>query len=110
GQGTVAVTGGADSASDVPIAVSKNLATALIDLQKARSLGERWKILSKLRPGDLVPVPPALKEPSTGLTMGESAEKMAKENGITREAQDAFAHRSHTRAAAAWQSGKWADE
>jgi acetyl-CoA acyltransferase len=110
GQGTVAVTGGADSASDVPIAVSKNLASALVDLQKARSLGERWKIISKLRPADLVPVPPALKEPSTGLTMGESAEKMAKENGITREAQDAFAHRSHSLAARAWAEGRFADE
>jgi acetyl-CoA acyltransferase len=110
GQGTIAITGGADSASDVPIAVSKNLANALVDLQKARTLADRLKILSKLRPGDLVPVPPALKEPSTGLTMGESAEKMAKENGITREAQDAFAHRSHTLAAKAWNEGKFADE
>lgn len=110
GQGTVAITGGADSASDVPIAVSKNLASALVELQKARTVGERLKILSRLRPRDLVPVPPALKEPSTGLTMGESAEKMAKENGITREAQDAFAHRSHVRAARAWAEGKFADE
>ena len=110
GQGTIAITGGADSSSDVPITVSKNLASALIDLQKARSLGERWKIISRLRPGDFVPVPPALKEPTTGLTMGESAEKMAKENGITREAQDAFAHRSHVNAAAAWADGRFASE
>src|SRR5205085_8373178 len=60
--------------------------------------------------GDLVPVPPALKEPSTGLTMGESAEKMAKENHISREAQDEFAHRSHSLAAKAWAEGKFADE
>lgn len=110
GQGTIAITGGADSASDVPITVSKNLANALIDLQKARTLGERLKIISRLRPADLVPVPPALKEPTTGLTMGESAEKMAKENGITREAQDAFAHRSHQNAARAWAEGRFANE
>ncbi len=110
GQGAVAITGGADSSSDVPITVSKNLTAALIDLQKARSLGDRLKIISRLRPGDLVPVPPALKEPTTGLTMGESAEKMAKENHIAREAQDAFAHRSHTLAAKAWAEGKFADE
>ncbi len=110
GQGTVAITGGSDSSSDVPITVSRNLTAALIDLQKARTLGDRLKILSKLRPGDLVPVPPALKEPSTGLTMGESAEKMAKENHISREAQDAFAHRSHSLAAKAWDEGKFADE
>ena len=47
----------------------------------------------------LVKVPPALKEPTTGLTMGESAEKMAQVNAIPREAQDAFAHESHRRAA-----------
>jgi acetyl-CoA acyltransferase len=110
GQGTVAITGGADSSSDVPITVSKNLTAALIDLQKARTLGDRLEILSKLRPGDLVPVPPALKEPTTGLTMGESAEKMAKENRISREAQDEFAHRSHSLAAKAWAEGRFADE
>jgi acetyl-CoA acyltransferase len=47
---------------------------------------------------------------STGLTMGESAEKMAKENHITREAQDRFAARSHQRAAKAWADGKYAAE
>jgi acetyl-CoA acyltransferase len=58
----------------------------------------------------LVPVPPALKELSTGLTMGESAEKMAKENGITRAAQDEFAHRSHTLAARAYQDGRFKED
>ncbi|MEZ4221044.1 MAG: acetyl-CoA C-acyltransferase FadI [Polyangiaceae bacterium] len=104
------VAGGADSASDVPIAVSKKLAEALIAASRARSFGERLKAFSKLSPKDLMPVPPALKEPSTGLTMGESAEKMAKENGITRKAQDEFAHRSHTLAAAAWADGRFEQE
>ncbi|MBK9001868.1 MAG: acetyl-CoA C-acyltransferase FadI [Myxococcales bacterium] len=104
------VAGGADSASDVPIAVSKKLAEALIAASRARSLGERIKAFSKLSPKDLVPVPPALKEYSTGLTMGESAEKMAKENGISRRAQDELAHRSHTLAAAAWTDGRFEKE
>jgi acetyl-CoA acyltransferase len=110
GQHDVAVTGGADSASDVPIAVSKKLADALIAASKARSLPEKLKIFASLSPRDLVPVPPALTEPTTGLTMGESAEKMAKEGGITREEQDALAHRSHVRAAEAWAKGIYADE
>jgi acetyl-CoA acyltransferase len=105
GQHDVAIVGGADSASDVPITVSKKLAGVLVDAQKARTLGDKLKILSRLSPRDLVPVPPALKEPSTGLTMGEHAEKMAKEAGVTREEQDRFAHRSHVRAAAAWERG-----
>jgi acetyl-CoA acyltransferase len=105
GQHDVAITGGADSASDVPITVSKRLANALVDASKAKTLGQKMKIFSRLSPRDFIPVPPSLKEPSTGLTMGESAEKMAKEGGIAREAQDAFAHRSHDRAARAWASG-----
>ena len=104
------ISGGADSASDVPITVSKRLADALISATKARSLGERMQAFAGLRPRDLAPVPPAVKEFSTGLTMGESAEQMAKENHISREAQDEFAHRSHTLAARAWAEGKFNDE
>ncbi len=98
--------GGADSASNVPITVSKRLAEALMAATKARSIGERAQIFAGLRPRDLVPVAPAIAEYSTGLSMGESAEKMAKENHISRAAQDEFALRSHTLAAAAWDEGK----
>ncbi len=104
------LSGGADSASNVPITVSKRLADALVDAMKARSLGERMQAFAGLRPRDLAPQPPAIKEFSTGLSMGESAEKMAKENHISREAQDEYAHRSHTRAAAAWAEGKFDEE
>jgi acetyl-CoA acyltransferase len=110
GQHEVAIAGGADSASDVPIAVSKRLAGALVEASKAKSLVDKLKIFSGLSPKDLVPVPPALKEPTTGLTMGESAEKMAREGGISRAAQDAFAVRSHEKAARAWDEGVFADE
>jgi acetyl-CoA acyltransferase len=110
GQHDVAVAGGADSASDIPIGVSRKLRDALVAASKARSLGAKVKLFSGLSPRDLLPVPPSLKEPSTGLTMGESAEKMAKEGGITREAQDVFAHRSHSLAAEAWKNGLFADE
>ena len=104
------IAGGADSASRVPITVSKRLAEALMEATKARSLPERLQAFSGLRPRDLTPEPPAIKEFSTGLSMGESAEKMAKENHISREAQDEFAHRSHTLAATAWAEGKFDDE
>jgi acetyl-CoA acyltransferase len=104
------VAGGADSASDIPIAVSKRLAEALMNASKARSFGGRLAAFKGIRPKDLVPVPPALEEPSTGLTMGESAEKMAKENHIDRKSQDEFAHRSHLLAAKAWQDGRFAEE
>ncbi|MBW2211789.1 MAG: acetyl-CoA C-acyltransferase [Deltaproteobacteria bacterium] len=84
--------GGADSSSRVPITVSQRLAEALVAATKARSIGERMQAFAGLRPRDLAPVPPAIKEFSTGLSMGDSAEKMAKENHISREAQDEFAH------------------
>jgi len=99
------IAGGADSSSVLPIGVTKTLARALVDLNKARSVGQKLQILRRLRPRDLLPVPPAVAEYSTGLRMGDTAEQMAKSHGITREAQDALALRSHQRAARAWQSG-----
>jgi acetyl-CoA acyltransferase len=107
---TAGIAGGADSTSDVPIAVSKKLAAALLDASKAKTLGQKLAIFSKLSPKDLVPVPPGLVEFSTGLSMGESAEKMAKENHIARADQDRIAHESHVKAAAAWADGRFAGE
>jgi acetyl-CoA acyltransferase len=104
------IAGGADSASDVPMAVSKRLREALLQVNKARSVSDKLRALSGLAISDVVPVTPALKEPSTGLSMGESAEKMAKENGISRADQDAFAHRSHLLSAQAWADGRLREE
>ena len=106
----VGIAGGADSTSVSPVGVSKKLARSLVDLQKAKTLGQRWKIISKLRFKDLLPVPPAVAEYSTGLSMGQTAEQMAKSHGISRAEQDQLAHRSHTLAAASWNEGKLADE
>lgn len=110
GHADVVVAGGAESISDAPIFASRTLAQALVELSRAKGLGARLQILSRLRPRDLAPVPPALKEPTTGLTMGESAELMARKNGISREAQDELAERSHARAAAAWKAGRFDGE
>lgn len=104
------IAGGADSSSVLPIGVSKKLGRTLVDVNKARTLGQRLQLFSRLRPRDLLPVPPAVAEYSTGLRMGDTAEQMAKTYGITREQQDVLAHRSHERAARAWQEGKLADE
>ncbi|MCX8956668.1 acetyl-CoA C-acyltransferase FadI [Erwinia psidii] len=101
--------GGADSSSVLPIGVSKKLGRVLVDLSKARTWRQKLSLFSQLRPGDLLPVPPAIAEYSTGLRMGDTAEQMAKTYGITREQQDALAHRSHQRAALAWQE-RWLDD
>lgn len=110
GQIACGISGGAESASDVPITVSRRLADALVSANKARSLGARLKSFKGLRIADIVPVPPALREPSSDYSMGEAAEKMAKENGIGREAQDEFAHRSHMKASRAWDEGFFDDQ
>jgi len=104
------ITGGADSSSVLPIGVSKKLARTLVDANKARSMGQKLKLFSRLRLRDLLPVPPAVAEYSTGLRMGDTAEQMAKTYGISREQQDALAHRSHQLAAQAWAEGKLAEE
>lgn len=104
------VAGGADSSSDVPITVSKKLARSLLDASKAKTPLDRVKAFSTVRLADLAPVPPAIAEYSTGLSMGESAEKMAKENRISREDQDRIAHESHQKAARAWAEGKLSNE
>lgn len=106
----VGVAGGADSSSVAPIGVTKKLARTLLDLSKAKTFGQKFGLIRKLGFKDLLPVPPAVAEYSTGLSMGQTAEQMAKTHGITREEQDALAHRSHTLATESWQQGKLADE
>ncbi|HSQ04041.1 MAG TPA: acetyl-CoA C-acyltransferase FadI, partial [Burkholderiales bacterium] len=103
---SVAIAGGAESLSNVPILHSQGFADALVKASKAKSLGGRIKALSAIRPRDLVPITPAIAEPSTGETMGQSAEKMAKINHIPREEQDHFALRSHRLAAAGTADGR----
>ncbi len=104
------IAGGADSASDVPMTISKRLAQSLVTASKARSLSDRVNAFRDIKPKDLVPVPPAIAEAATNLSMGESAEKMAKENGIGRVEQDEIAHRSHELAAKAWADGRLSQE
>ena len=100
------IAGGVESLSDIPILHSRRFSRILMEASKARSVGQRLGAFSRVRPKDLVPVSPAIAEPSTGESMGQSAEKMAKENGITREAQDRIALMSHQRAAAATVDGR----
>ena len=110
GQVDVAIAGGSESLSNIPIMHSQGFAEALVLASKAKSLPGRLKALARIRPKDLVPITPAIAEPSTGETMGQSAEKMAKLNAISREEQDHFALRSHRLAAAGTTDGRLAAE
>ena len=106
GHADVVLAGGVESLSDIPILASRRLADILVDASKAKSLGARVRAFSRIRPRDLVPVSPAIAEPSTGESMGQSAEKMAKENHIARQAQDRWALRSHQLAARGTDDGR----
>lgn len=106
GHADIAIAGGSESLSQVPILHSRGMSDVLVAASKARSLSQRVSILARLRPRDLVPITPAIAEPSTGETMGQSADKMAKINGIAREAQDRFALRSHQLAANGLDDGR----
>ena len=106
GHSDIILAGGAESLSDIPILASRRLADILVDASRAKSLGARVKTFARIRPRDLVPVAPAIAEPSTGQSMGQSAEKMAKENHISRDAQDRWALRSHRLAAAGTADGR----
>jgi acetyl-CoA acyltransferase len=106
GHADAILAGGVESLSDIPILHSRRFSRVLVDASKARSFGGRVAAIGRVRPRDLIPVSPAIAEPSTGETMGQSAEKMAKENGISREDQDRIALMSHHRAAAATADGR----
>jgi acetyl-CoA acyltransferase len=110
GLANVGIAGGTESMSDPPIFTSRPLAHALVSASKAKNLAGRLKPFQRLKGKDLLPVPPAIAEYTTGMSMGDSAEKMAKENGITRKEQDEITLASHQNAARAWKTGLFKDE
>ena len=105
GHHDVVIAGGAESLSNVPVLHSRAMASKLVAMSRAKSAMAKARIAGSIRPRDLVPITPAIAEPSTGETMGQSAEKMAKINHIPREEQDQFALRSHRLAAAGTAEG-----
>ena len=104
-----AIAGGVDTVSDVPITYGRRLQGIVLESARGRSVGERVRPWLRLRPKDLKPSVPAITEPSTGLSMGEHCELMAKEWQIGRREQDELANASHAKAAAAWQAGFFDD-
>lgn len=104
----IGIAGGVDVMSQPPISFNKKMTEAMV--RSSYSKGSKWKAFKGIKLKDLIPQQPAIKDPSGEYTMGEAAEKMAKENGIARAAQDEFAHRSHTHAAHAWEQGWFAEQ
>ena len=106
GQGDVVVAGGAESLTNIPITVTDRLRDRLVEANSAKSVGQTLKAFKGLRPGELAPQAPAIEEYSTGESMGEGAEKMAKLNDISRKEQDRWAFRSHDLAARGTEDGR----
>ena len=109
GQIESGIAGGVDTTSDAPIGVSEGLRKILLDLNRAKTAGQRAALVAKLRPKHLVPNLPGVAEPRTRMSMGDHCEVMAKTWNITREDQDQLAFESHDKAAKAWNEGFYDD-
>jgi acetyl-CoA C-acetyltransferase len=105
GQIDAGIAGGVDTASDAPIAVNDKLRNILLDLNRAKTFQDRLKVLARVRPKDVVPEIPRNAEPRTRKSMGDHAALTALEWGITREAQDELAYRSHLNLAKSYDRG-----
>ncbi|MGB7216326.1 MAG: acetyl-CoA C-acetyltransferase [Gammaproteobacteria bacterium] len=103
------IAGGTDSISDMPIVYPDAYRSILLESSRGRTALERLKPWLRLRPKHFKPSLPAVVEPRTGLSMGESMEITAKQWGITREEQDALALASHRNAVAAYEEGFYDD-
>jgi len=109
GQIDCAIAGGTDTASDVPIGVNESYRQMLLELNRAKTLGQRLKILTRFRPSFIFPQIPANVEPRTDLSMGQHCELMAKYWNISREAQDCLAYNSHQNLMAAYENDFFSD-
>ena len=109
GQIDSGLAGGTDSISDAPIVYPRSYQQLLLASARGRTFSQRVAPWLQLRPKHFKPVLPAVVEPRTGLSMGQSTEGMAKRWQISREDQDQLAYESHMKAAAAWRGGFYDD-
>lgn len=113
GRSDVVIAGGTESMSQVPLLWDRRMGSVFLQLRKAKSLRRKLAVAMQIRPDWFRPVPAlelGLNDPVCGLSMGQTAERLARDFGITREQQDAFALESHQRAAAARDRGFLAGE
>ncbi len=113
GRSDVIVAGGVESMTNMPLIYSKEMTELFMKLMKAKAPMDKLKALGEFRPPYLSPIvaiEQGLTDPFCGLNMGQTAELLARELGITRLEQDEFANRSHHLATAAAKEGKWDSE
>ncbi|XP_032127768.1 trifunctional enzyme subunit beta, mitochondrial [Sapajus apella] len=109
GQCDVVVAGGVELMSDIPIRHSRKMRKLMLDLNKAKSVGQRLSVISKFRLNFLAPELPAVAEFSTSETMGHSADRLAAAFAVSRLEQDEYALRSHSLAKKAQDEGLLSD-
>ncbi|MDG0972481.1 MAG: acetyl-CoA C-acetyltransferase [Porticoccaceae bacterium] len=109
GQIDAGIAAGTDTASDAPIALNEKYRRMILDLNKAKTMGQRLKTLLRFRPSFILPSLPQNAEPRTGLSMGEHCERMVKQWDISREAQDELTWKSHQNLLAAYDEGFFDD-
>ncbi|WP_410209923.1 acetyl-CoA C-acyltransferase FadI [Aquirhabdus sp.] len=110
GNAEIVIAGGTDSTSSVRLPMSQKFSSTLRDVNFAKTLKDRVRLLSSLRPKDILPLEPSITEFSVGETMGQSCEKMVKKWGVSRAVQDDLAYASHHNAAQAWKEGYLNDQ
>ncbi|MGE4131008.1 MAG: acetyl-CoA C-acyltransferase [Bdellovibrionales bacterium] len=126
----VVIAGGTESMSQLPFIMSRPFVTAFQKLAGARSLQQQLAAIGGLLKADFkqvaelvttspfastpykprISVMEGLTDPFVGINMGQTAEIIAKEFGLTRQMQDAFALESHKKAVAAQQAGRLGEE
>lgn len=113
GRSEIIAVGGVENMSQMPLIYSEEMTEVFFNVMKAKSVGDKLKALSHFRPHNLSPIvaiEQGLTDPFCGLNMGQTAEVLSREFGITREQQDEFAVRSHTLALKARDEGRLAEE
>ena len=106
GRAEIGIAGGVESMSNPAVLFNKRASRIFLDAASAKTLGQRLRLLTRLRPWHFKPNAPGIEEPSTGLSMGEHTELMVKQWNISREEQDEIAYRSHMNAHRAMEDGR----
>lgn len=110
GDAQIIIAGGAESMSNFPITFSKKMRDFLVGINKAKSWKQKLALLLSFRPSFFAPQIPTISDPLCGLTMGQTAENITREFGITRAEQDQFALMSQNRAEEATKNGRLGEE
>jgi acetyl-CoA acyltransferase len=109
GQIEVGIAGGVESISSVRALFSQEATDFFSDVSKLKTPGQKVSHLGKLKLAYFAPNAPGIKEPTTGLSMGQSGDLMARQFDVSRREQDEYAVASHHKAAKGWEDGFFAN-